>query len=427
MFSSSPSFPSPPPYRTWCRFCLAACLWGIATHAAAQESVVSDRAALVAVYNATDGPNWTDNTNWLSNEPLGEWEFVRTDGVGGRVTSLNSYGNQLRGEIPAALGNLTNLRGLQFSQEPRLSGEIPAALGNLTNLRSLVLWETALRGEIPDALGNLTNLVELFLASNRLSGEIPPNLGSLTRVWNLGLADNALSGEIPTALGNMASLTFLRLGGNALRGEIPAALGNLTNLGLRGHAGVGGLLLSGNQFNGEIPAALGNLTNLVTLHLNDNALSGEIPVALGNLTRLRSLFLAGNQLTGRIPIELANLRGLLRLSIDSDTGLCLPPDFPAVGSFAYLAQAQGVPACSDEPAATVSFAQPTYTVTEGGSVARIEAGLTARGESRNRLDPGALNLACATMTRQRCIKAPKVHDKFMESSVNSTATLFIGD
>ncbi|MDE2822842.1 MAG: hypothetical protein OXK79_04985 [Chloroflexota bacterium] len=26
----------------------------------------SDRAALVALCNATDGPNWTNNTNWLS-------------------------------------------------------------------------------------------------------------------------------------------------------------------------------------------------------------------------------------------------------------------------------------------------------------------------------------------------------------------------
>ena len=31
-------------------------------------NVTSDRAALIALYNATDGANWTDNTNWLSNE-----------------------------------------------------------------------------------------------------------------------------------------------------------------------------------------------------------------------------------------------------------------------------------------------------------------------------------------------------------------------
>ena len=48
-------------------------------NASAQDSVESDRAVLVALYNATDGPNWTDNTHWLSNEPLSEWRGVSTD------------------------------------------------------------------------------------------------------------------------------------------------------------------------------------------------------------------------------------------------------------------------------------------------------------------------------------------------------------
>ena len=48
-------------------------------NASAQDSVESDRAVLVALYNATDGPNWTDNTNWLSNEPLSEWHGVSQD------------------------------------------------------------------------------------------------------------------------------------------------------------------------------------------------------------------------------------------------------------------------------------------------------------------------------------------------------------
>ena len=43
-------------------------------NAYAQDSVESDRAALVALYNATGGANWTDNTNWLSDEPLSEWQ-----------------------------------------------------------------------------------------------------------------------------------------------------------------------------------------------------------------------------------------------------------------------------------------------------------------------------------------------------------------
>ena len=35
--------------------------------AQAQTNPSTDRAALVALYNATDGDNWANNTNWLSD------------------------------------------------------------------------------------------------------------------------------------------------------------------------------------------------------------------------------------------------------------------------------------------------------------------------------------------------------------------------
>ena len=75
-----------------------------------------DRAALVALYNATDGPNWVNNGNWLSDEPLGEWYGVTTDG-GGRVTSIYLNTNQLIGEIPPELGSLSNLQRLEFGND----------------------------------------------------------------------------------------------------------------------------------------------------------------------------------------------------------------------------------------------------------------------------------------------------------------------
>ena len=46
-------------------------------------SIASDREALVVLYHATDGPNWTNSTNWLSGSPLGEWYGVTTDADGG--------------------------------------------------------------------------------------------------------------------------------------------------------------------------------------------------------------------------------------------------------------------------------------------------------------------------------------------------------
>ena len=49
-------------------------------------------------YNATDGANWTDKTNWLSKKPIGEWHGVTTDSDG-RVTRLILSGNNLNGSI----------------------------------------------------------------------------------------------------------------------------------------------------------------------------------------------------------------------------------------------------------------------------------------------------------------------------------------
>ena len=68
-----------------------------------QASLETDREALVALYNAADGPNWSNNTNWLSDEPIGEWHGVNTD-RSGRVLWLFLDDNQLSGEIPAELG-----------------------------------------------------------------------------------------------------------------------------------------------------------------------------------------------------------------------------------------------------------------------------------------------------------------------------------
>ena len=63
-----------------------------------------DRAALVALYHATGGDNWTNKTNWLSDKPLGQWFGIGTNNQG-RVEQLELYNNQLSGSIPSELSN----------------------------------------------------------------------------------------------------------------------------------------------------------------------------------------------------------------------------------------------------------------------------------------------------------------------------------
>ena len=151
--------------------------------AQAQTNTSTDRAALVALYNATDGANWGHKDNWQSEAPMGEWHGVTTNSDG-RVTHLDLFNNQLTGEIPAELGDLTNLEGLYLSFN-QLTGGIPAELGDLTNLEVLDLFNNQLTGEIPAELGDLTNLEGLGLFSNQLTGEIPAELGSLTNLEGL--------------------------------------------------------------------------------------------------------------------------------------------------------------------------------------------------------------------------------------------------
>ena len=174
----------------------------------------TDRAALVALYNATDGDNWTGNTNWLSDKPIGEWYGIGAN-LQERVFQLYLHENQLSGPIPAELGNLANLRRLALHKN-QLSGPIPSELGKLTNLESLALHENQLSGggPIPSELGNLTYLTRLGVSRNQLTGPIPSELGNLSNLTILWLHNNQLTGPIPPELGNLTNLVDLRLSNN---------------------------------------------------------------------------------------------------------------------------------------------------------------------------------------------------------------------
>ena len=207
-------------------FAFAAGLCASADDARAQGSPETDRAALVAVYRTTGGDDWTNNTNWLSAAPLGDWYGVEVNGDG-RVTGLRlggwdetvrrHVGNGLTGALPPELGTLSHLRWLEIGGNRGLTGTIPAALGRLGSLEGVVLDHNALTGPIPTELGNLTHLRYLALSSNALSGRIPVELGNLTGLTELNLGwTTMLSGPLPESLIRLSALEWLQLEGSFL-------------------------------------------------------------------------------------------------------------------------------------------------------------------------------------------------------------------
>ena len=325
---------------------------------AAQLTVVApptpspDRAALVAFYEATGGPNWDESDNWLSDRPVGEWHGVQVNDEK-RVISLRLTSNNLVGAIPAAVGRLSEIEEIRLAFN-RLSGTMPAELGSLPQLRVLRLDSNNLSGAIPAELGALSELVELALSQNSLSGQIPRELGELSRLEYLSLRWNNLRGPIPPELSQLSLLRLLNLGTNAITGSIPPELGELANLerldlGINELTGaipgqlfarttrLQSLWLGYNRLTGPLPPEIGNLSQLEHLSLHRTDLTGPLPAELGNLRRLKLLRAYQARITGPLPPELGQLTGLEELYLyDNDITGPIPAEWGGMSSLQTL-------------------------------------------------------------------------------------------
>ena len=356
-----------PPYETFRDW-----LGGIASHAGpdVECTPATDREILVQFYEATEGPNWKNRTNWLTGAPLGEWHGVTTD-ADGRVLALSLLSNGLKGVLPAALGGLSKLQRLTLVGS-RLSGPIPPELGQLPELQVLRLSSNELVGVIPRGIGNASSLRVLGLANNQLRGAIPQELGWLTELEALYLELNNLSGTLHPELGNLSRLQYLKIDRNILLGPIPGSLLRLDelqsftfdrNLGLcapgtvrfvawlgrlaetrggycnagdaavleRLHEATGGTAwtrsdgwLAGQPLSGWYGVVTDSLGYVRDLDLRENELFGTLPSELGDLAELNSLRIGGNALTGPLPFSFTQLP--LREFGYSGTELCVPPD-----------------------------------------------------------------------------------------------------
>ncbi|MFN2197478.1 MAG: leucine-rich repeat domain-containing protein, partial [Anaerolineales bacterium] len=199
-------------FRLWAGLCLGGMLLGLALAPASSPQVASaapddfdcgevteipraECEALVAIFESTDGPNWSilpEYDPWLSTNTPCSWYGVGCEA--GSVVGID----------------LSDFCARQYCENSvGLSGMIPPQIGDLSRLEILNLTFNYITGNIPPEIGNLTNLVCLQLSANELSGGIPSEIGNLTELRNLALSGNYLTGNIPQEIGNLANLETL--------------------------------------------------------------------------------------------------------------------------------------------------------------------------------------------------------------------------
>ncbi|KAI3705066.1 hypothetical protein L1987_75298 [Smallanthus sonchifolius] len=291
------------------------------------------------------------------------------------LTNLSLAHNSLSGSIPDFI-QCTSLKYLDLSSNlssNHLFGNVPNSVGQVSNLRFLDFSSNSLEGVISEIhLLNLTQLLYLDLSFNSLAldssvhGRIvfqlstiklqSCKLGPRFPVWiktqkhftHLDISNAGISDSVPDWFWDLPlELNFLNISSNEIEGILPdmtyifdvypgmdlsnnhfkgrvPSLPSLATLNLSGNRFSGTLSflcnfdsaltfldLSNNLLSGSLPDCWLNFQEkLVVLNLSNNNLSGKIPSSLGFLYNLEALYLRANTFVGEVPMSLRNCRRL---------------------------------------------------------------------------------------------------------------------
>ncbi len=263
-----------------------------------------ERAILLELFYALDGPHWVGQTFWPVDDKRVQhcsWTGVDCDDAG-RVTSIYLIANMFNGTLPASIGNLKDLRILWLSVG-HIYGPLPTSIGQLSKLEKLQISYANMEGELPD-LRNLTSLKTIGFDGNKFSGTMPEHYLQLPSLESLDLSLMTLTGTLPEII--TSTLKYLDLSINNLNGTIPDySSSNLKNVDL-----------SFNKFHGSLPPLGRYLTSLIVprnylngtfdgsgykylkeIDLRGNALQGAFDLPAMNVSSLTHLDIAGNQFT----------------------------------------------------------------------------------------------------------------------------------
>lgn len=177
----------------------------------------NDQNALLQIKKSLNNPpllsSWNPQTDCCTS-----WTGVKC--TNRRVAALSISSGEISGQIPAQIGDLHDLRTLDFSYLTHLTGNIPRTITNLKSLDLLFLKRTNLSGPIPDYISELKNLTFLDLSFNQFTGPIPGSLSQMPKLQAIQINDNKLTGSVPNSFGSfVGNVPNLYLFNNKLSGK----------------------------------------------------------------------------------------------------------------------------------------------------------------------------------------------------------------
>jgi Leucine-rich repeat (LRR) protein len=182
---------------------------------------IRDAIALKKIWDALDGPNWKKN-KWDFNRDVDLWlaqTGVFLDNATGRVTTLDLTDMEARGEMPAELGELTELKTLYLGSHVFVTGSstltprpddlsevplpdvmedmnlsnyitsLPQEINNLTKLENIYIGYSAIQ-TIPDDLSGLVSLKSMEMFYCPQLTDFPKGIATLPKLATLIFSNN---------------------------------------------------------------------------------------------------------------------------------------------------------------------------------------------------------------------------------------------
>lgn len=319
------------------------------------DGILDDYTALVQLYFAAGGANWTIKSGWYgtSTDPCGDgWQGAICGPAAPEpdCDAGSSCGLCLKPiAYPATeCPDFNTLQTMPACDLAPVGGlcEADGECGTSDTLNNCGDGYDVYRKAVLPANATQQRVSRLLLSGNNLNGVIPPHLAMATHLQEIDFSDNSLTGSLPTELALLTVLETFAATSNGLTGVLPPQMfsdGSAWRPArCGGHLGRGGIIcgdpavyLSHNSISGTLPSELGSLrTTAKTFYCGDGSLAAASPSSDGvdycsDTTKcpcgpccycscqlpiqLQRVHLQHNKISGALPTELGRVELALPL------------------------------------------------------------------------------------------------------------------